>query len=126
MNKRWGVHCDLRAKMVSAPTHPLPSYLTDLMEPKLSSLNVPLLRSSRWKMNEANAISYTKGLHHLESHVDDRSLSKEAIVNLSLLGDCHMTFTRVSPPKGLARGEIGETKKVLLKRRTLQGERVRE
>ena len=71
-------------------------------------------------MNEANAISYSKGLHHLESHVDDRSLSKEAIVNLSLLGDCLMTFTRVSPPKGLAKGEIGELKKVLLKRRTLQ------
>lgn len=44
--------------------------------------------------NEANAIDYRKGQGHwLKSHVDDRQLSKEVIINLSLAGDCYMTFT---------------------------------
>ena len=73
-------------------------------------------------MNEANAISYSKSQnHHLEDHVDDRFLSKEVICNLSLLGDCRMTFTRVKDStKGLDKGKKGDEVKVLLKRRTLQ------
>ena len=112
LNKRWGVHCDLRSRRVGAPTHPLPPYLLLLMSKKLDKLNVPILKRTNWTMNEANAISYTKGLHHLDDHVDDRQLSREPIVNLSLCGDCHMTFIRVKAGKGLSKGEVGEERKV--------------
>jgi len=39
---------------------------------------------------------YRKQLgHYLKSHIDDRKLSKEAIINVSLAGDCYMTFTKI-------------------------------
>ena len=110
--KRWGVHCNLRDRMVGNPSHPLPSYLLNLITPKLNSLNNPKLKN--WSMNEANAIEYKKNQgHHLTCHVDDRFLSKEPIVNLSLNGDCYMTFTRVkNSNKGLSKGgKVGEVVK---------------
>ena len=64
--------------------------------------------------NEANAIDYRRAKgDYLKSHVDDRQLSKEIIANLSLAGDCYMTFQREKPPTECEQ-------KVLLKRRTLQ------
>ena len=63
--------------------------------------------------NEANAIDYhRKQGHWLQNHVDDRQLSKEPIANLSVAGDCYMTFRNERVR--------GESKRVLLPRRTLQ------
>jgi alkylated DNA repair dioxygenase AlkB len=67
--------------------------------------------------NEANAIEYRRKLgHHLLSHVDDRQLSKEPIANLSLAGDCFMTYCNVAPHRNTAVKE----RRLLLKRRCLQ------
>lgn len=115
VGKRWGVHCDLRSRRVDAPQHPLPSFMQSIIMPKLLSLQpvkgcVP---------NESNAIDYRKSDgHYLKAHVDDRQLSKEAIANLSLAGDCIMTFRNVRMNKNLTQKH--DPVKVLLKRRTLQ------
>jgi alkylated DNA repair dioxygenase AlkB len=113
LGKRWGVHCNLRDRKVSASEHPLPNFVQTIVMAKLSKLK-PMVGCIP---NEANAIDYRKNDgHYLESHVDDRQLSKEPIANLSLAGDCIMTFTNVAPNRNTAIA----VKKVLLKRRCLQ------
>jgi alkylated DNA repair dioxygenase AlkB len=116
LGKRWGVHCNLKDKRVDAAENPLPSFVYNLLMPKLQTqLLQGILKGSR--PNEANAISYhrDKG-HYLAAHVDDRKLSKEPILNLSLAGDCYMTFQNVAPNRNTAL----QRKRVLLKRRCLQ------
>jgi alkylated DNA repair dioxygenase AlkB len=111
--QRWGVHCDLRSRAVGAAERPLPSFITQFLLPKLRHLHpmkgcVP---------NEANAIDYhRKHGDYLVAHVDDRQLSREPIANLSLAGDCYMTFTNVAPKRNTAVVK----QRVLLKRRCLQ------
>jgi hypothetical protein len=103
INKRWGVHCNLRDRRVDGESHPLPPLLVDMLSPKIKQLNVPCLKD--WGMNEANAIIYRpRDGHWLKHHCDDRFLSKEGICNLSLVGPCKMTYTRIKPSttKGLA------------------------
>lgn len=113
MGKRWGVHCNLRDRRVDAPEHPLPDFIQNLLLPKLKLLR-PMMGCVP---NEANAIDYRrKQGHWLKSHVDDRKLSKEPIVNLSLAGDCYMTFRNQATHRNLAVTE----QKVLLKRRCIQ------
>ena len=115
IGKRWGVHCNLRDRRVDAPENPLPEVLSKIVFPKLKQLNLPATKD--FSPNEANAIDYRRREGHwLKSHVDDRKLSKEAIANLSLLGDCYMTFANVSKHRNLAVSE----QRVLLKRRCLQ------
>lgn len=115
IGKRWGVHCNLRDRRVDAPENPLPDVLSKIVFPKLRQLNLPATKAF-WP-NEANAIDYRRRQGHwLKAHVDDRKLSKEAIANLSLLGDCYMTFCNVSKHRNLAVSE----QRVLLKRRCLQ------
>jgi alkylated DNA repair dioxygenase AlkB len=113
MGKRWGVHCNLRDKRVDASDRPLPDFIQNLLLPKLKLL-APMMGCVP---NEANAIDYRrKQGHWLKSHVDDRKLSKEPIVNLSLAGDCYMTFRNQATHRNLAVTE----QKVLLKRRCIQ------
>lgn len=67
--------------------------------------------------NEANAIDYWRDRgDYLKAHVDDRQMSKEPIANLSIVGDCYMTYRA----DGIRGGRDGVVQKVLLKRRTLQ------
>jgi hypothetical protein len=74
MGKRWGVHCNLRDRVVSAPDSPLPHFIREILLPKLKRL----LPMSNCIPNEANAIDYrAKRGHYLAAHVDDRQLSKE-------------------------------------------------
>jgi alkylated DNA repair protein alkB family protein 4 len=81
--KRWGVHCNLRDRRVYKEENPLPNFIVNILLPKLRRLKcmkgcIP---------NEANAINYRKRRgDYLKSHVDDRQLSKEAIINLSIAG----------------------------------------
>ena len=107
--KRWGVHCNLRDRRVSAPEHPMPHFFHAVLEEKLKRV-IPMAGCFP---NEANAIDYRrKQGHWLQSHVDDRQLSKEPIANLSVAGDCYMTFRNERVQ--------GEEKRVFLRRRTLQ------
>ena len=113
IGKRWGVHCNLRDRRVDAAQCPLPDCIHNILLPKLQNL----LPMQGCFPNEANAIDYRrKQGHWLKSHVDDRSLSKEPIANLSLAGDCYMTFTNQAPHRNLA----VQSKRVLLKNRCLQ------
>jgi alkylated DNA repair protein alkB family protein 4 len=107
--KRWGVHCNLREARVDPPLHGMPHFYTSILYPKLVQ---QIVQMQGCIPNEANAIDYRrKSNHWLSSHVDHRRLSKEPIANLSLAGDCYMTFTHTKTAK---------QQKVLLKRRTLQ------
>jgi alkylated DNA repair dioxygenase AlkB len=109
--KRWGVHCNLRDRKVGAAENPLPPFYLNILLPKLQ--RVPQMRGCL--PNEANAIDYSrKGGDYLSDHVDDRQLSKEPIANLSIAGDCYMTFIN-QKNKGSS-----EPSRVLLPRRTLQ------
>jgi hypothetical protein len=99
--KRWGVHCNLRDRKVSAAETPLPGFFHQILLPKVRALLTtahhlppPLISLiQQWNANEANAIRYHKKMGHcLASHCDDRKLSKELIANLSLEGDCYMTY----------------------------------
>jgi alkylated DNA repair dioxygenase AlkB len=111
--KRWGVHCNIRDRKVEAPENPLPNFIRNMLAPKLELI----AEMKGCVPNEANAIDYRRRMgHYLTSHVDDRKLSKEPIVNLSLAGDCYMTFTNVAPH----RNTTVKSQKVLLKRRCLQ------
>ncbi len=111
--KRWGVHCNLRDRKVSAPENPLPHFVQHVLVEKLKKL--PQMMGC--VPNEANAIDYRRQKGHwLDAHVDDRQLSKEPIANLSIAGDCVMTFRNVAPNRNTA----ASVQRVLLKRRTLQ------
>jgi alkylated DNA repair dioxygenase AlkB len=113
MGKRWGVHCNLRDRRVDAPEHPLPDWFQTILLPKLKHL--PPMKGCI--PNEANAIEYRRCEGHwLQSHVDDRKLSREPIANISLKGDCYMTYTNQALNRNLAASK----ERVWLPRRCLQ------
>jgi alkylated DNA repair dioxygenase AlkB len=133
LGKRWGVHCNLRTRQVTDAENPLPWFVMDILVPKIKELHLPAMERVSWVPNEANAIDYHRRQgHYLKNHVDDRKLSKEPIANLSLAGDCYMTFRNekivrakmVDAPANYNRNkgnsEQLEEKRVLLKRRCLQ------
>jgi hypothetical protein len=67
--------------------------------------------------NEANAIEYRRSQGHwLQSHVDDRKLSKEPIANISIIGNCYMTYTN----QAMNRNVAASKERVWLPRRCLQ------
>ncbi|KAG7354449.1 transcription factor jumonji [Nitzschia inconspicua] len=132
--KRWGVHCNLRDRRVDAPQHPLPKEIQHFIQTKLSLVKETLKGRCNnaqfldFQPNEANAIDYRrKEGHWLQAHVDDRQLSKEPIANLSLAGDCIMTF-RLQNRRSVSQQQqqqpfnnnYPEEHRVLLKRGTLQ------
>mmetsp|Transcript_25939 Transcript_25939/g.38421 ORF Transcript_25939/g.38421 Transcript_25939/m.38421 type:complete len:334 (+) Transcript_25939:165-1166(+) len=110
--KRWGVHCSLKDRKVYPEENPLPQTIANIIH-RISALRM----MNGCNPNEANAIDYrrVKG-DYLKSHVDDRQLSKEHIANLSLAGDCYMTF-RLQKQKS---SDLPQEHKVFLKQRTLQ------
>jgi 2OG-Fe(II) oxygenase superfamily len=111
--KRWGVHCNLRDRRVGAAENPLPKFFGTILLPKLKRIT----SMKGCLPNEANAIDYhSANGDYLKDHVDDRQLSKEPIANISIAGNCYMTFIyqkkRIIGPR--------EQLRVLLPRRTLQ------
>lgn len=111
--KRWGVHCNLRDRRVGLGENPMPKFFETILLPKLQRI----ISMKGCEPNEANAIDYHKANgDYLQDHVDDRQMSKESIANLSIAGDCFMTFIYQK------KKNIGPTKqlRVLLPRRTLQ------
>jgi alkylated DNA repair dioxygenase AlkB len=133
--QRWGVHCNLRTRQVFSEDRSLPKFYSNILFPKINT-NISSNILKGCVPNEMNAIDYRKSLgHSLSSHVDDRHLSKEVIINISLAGDCFMTFTPVQKPRASTdSGGSGSTIsstisatttttdpiRVLLKRRCLQ------
>jgi alkylated DNA repair dioxygenase AlkB len=116
--KRWGVHCQLKNRCVTPAEHELPEFIQRMLLPRLRALNSMISGGTLVVPNEANAIDYrTSQGHWLKPHVDDRHLSKEPIANLSLAGDCIMTYASVS---AAAAPQKQPTYRVLLRRRTLQ------
>ena len=118
IGKRWGVHCNLRDRRVDALENPLPDILQQIVLPKLKRLFFQKGKTKNTTIpNEANSIDYRrKQGHWLQDHVDDRKLSKEVIFNLSLIGDCYMTFKNIAKHRNIAVPK----QRVLLKRRCLQ------
>ena len=113
LGKRWGVHCNLRDRMVSEAENPLPNFMNKIIIPKLRLIR----QMSGCIPNECNAIDYRRDEgHFLTAHVDDRQLSKEPIANLSLAGDCFMTFRNQTPQRNNAVASA----RVLLPQRCLQ------
>lgn len=113
VGKRWGVHCSLRDRKVYKAENPLPLCVQRVID-RVKKLK-PMKNCTP---NEANAIDYRRSNgDYLKSHVDDRQLSKEPIANLSLAGDCIMTF-RLEREK--MKATLPEVVNVTLRRRTLQ------
>ncbi len=107
--KRWGARTDLRKRVVTAG-EPLPAPLADLAA-RFRDVD----QLAAWPgPNEANALDYRKEEgHFISAPCDDRFLSGDVLVNLSLAGDALMSFTHDKDP---ARA----TERVLLRRRSLQ------
>ena len=102
---------DLKRRTVSPASRPLP-HLVQAVADKMSATQHQALR--QFEPNEANAICYDKAAGcELLPHVDDRQMSTDLIVNLSLLCDCVMTYVEDagrdgrSGWEGAATGEEG-------------------
>ncbi|XP_024525489.1 alkylated DNA repair protein alkB homolog 8 isoform X2 [Selaginella moellendorffii] len=95
-------------RKILAPKFEMPHVLEPIMERMRS---IPLL--AEFFPNEMNSLEYIRESgHFLRPHVDDRQLSGTLIVNLSMCGECYMTFKR-------ERGAY-ECHKIRLKQRSLQ------
>ena len=96
------------AREVYPPRVPFPAWL-DAVVARLRTAH-PLLR--RFSPNHANAIEYVRSRgDFLVAHVDDRKLSGDVIVNLSLHGSCVMTYAPEAPggaPRGKAARRAGD------------------
>lgn len=109
--KKWGHFVNLRDRKVTLGDGPLPDPLLHLV--KRMRQSIPFLEM--FLATDANAIEYIPNQgHELLPHVDDRQLTKDTLVNLSLAGDCIMTFQR----EGTSSVEL--RREVLLPRRSLQ------
>ena len=127
--QRWGVTTDLKLRTVSREAgNPMPAVLTQLAARmrglRLSeTLGAPAAIEvgatlpsplSDFYANEANALKYVRADgHYLGGHVDDRQLSGDAIVNLSLAGEAVMHYVN---DKERGRAAV----RVRLPRRSLQ------
>ena len=111
--KRFGVDHDLWSRKTRPPRKSLPRCLQNILIPRLQQVSA----MTGCVPNEVNAIDYRrrKGCF-LKDHVDDRKKHGEPIANLSLCGDCYMTYRNTAAHRNLAVQE----KKVLLQRRCLQ------
>ena len=139
LGKKWGVEVDLKRRTVASPgRRPMPpellalaARLRDLAAEDLAAAPGGGGGESRRAMpraaaravatfapNEANAIDYRRALGmELEPHCDDRQMSSGVLVNLSLLGDCVMTY---APDARSRRNACVAATDAFLPRRSLQ------
>ena len=95
--KKYGVEVSLLKRTVGPAVAPIPKILRDLVIAKFATSHETL---RRFAPNECNAISYRKDLGStLTPHCDDRQLSSDILVNLSLLGNCTMTYIHEKFPE---------------------------
>ncbi|KAH7373587.1 hypothetical protein KP509_17G063600 [Ceratopteris richardii] len=109
LGKGYGMITNLRKRCVCPANFEMPKVLMPILERMRESVSV----LKDFCPNETNAIDYCKHKGHwLKPHVDDRQISGTILVNLSLCGDCRMTYARERGPC--------EIYKVLLRRRCIQ------
>jgi hypothetical protein len=108
----------LKYRVVNPPTHRMPPAILTVVE-KIRRCDLAALRD--FAPNEANAIDYDRAAGmHLLPHVDDRQMSSDVLVNLSLAGDCTMTYSQEGRRGfGLSNSER-QTVDIYLPRRSLQ------
>lgn len=96
----WGVRTDLAKRKVrknvpNVGERDLPPFLCEVVQRWQKSCSVV----ANFQPNEANANSYQRDKgHRLTAHFDDRTLSGEVLVNLSLCSSCIMTFEKKGSP----------------------------
>jgi alkylated DNA repair dioxygenase AlkB len=78
----------------------VPDFFTSIInrfEALVNDMNIPNLGGKSFRVNECNINSYSKSAaHYLRPHYDDRALSGPILINLSLVGQCNMTYTKAS------------------------------
>ncbi|EOD19305.1 hypothetical protein EMIHUDRAFT_450175 [Emiliania huxleyi CCMP1516] len=90
LGMRWGATTDLRRRSVTLGA-PMPPPLLALTA-RMRTLPVPSPLAG-FEANEANALRYVRAEgHFLGPHCDDRQLSGDTLVNLSLAGEATMTY----------------------------------
>ena len=97
VGKAWGVRSDLKARRVGPARHAVPSWAQGLARRMRrlgrSLAGSPLECMAQFRPNDCNAIEYLRAEGHwLKAHSDDRHLSGDVLVTLSLAGDCNMEF----------------------------------
>ena len=111
----WGVRTDLKRRTVELGG-PMPlelRCLTARMREVVLASGAPSPLCA-FEANEANGLRYRKAEgHYLGAHVDDRALSGDVIINLSLAGDATMSYTH-------DRDQTKAAVRVSLPRRSLQ------
>jgi len=107
--KSFGERIRYGRNAVEPEVFPMPAYLGNIIR-RLPSAYPPLTDS--FCPTECNALLYVRGSSWLRPHVDDRQLSTDVIMNLSLGGDAVMTYSK-------ERGAPHEVR-VELPRRSLQ------
>ena len=95
--KKYGVEPNLLKRVVEPAKVPIPRVLRELVINKFADAH-PTLKN--FTPNECNAINYRKDLGSvLTPHCDDRQMSSDILVNLSLVCDCTMTYTNEKFPE---------------------------
>jgi len=108
--KKYGVEVNLAKRVVERQRFGMPAILRRLVIDRFAGAHETL---RNFEPNECNAINYVKSLGSvLTPHCDDRQLSSDILVNLSLNADCVMTYIEEKNPKKVVR--------VHLPRRSLQ------
>ena len=97
VGKAYGVRSDLQARRVRAALHEVPAWGRGLARRMRrlgrSVAGTPLECMALFRPNDCNAIEYLRAKGHwLKAHSDDRRLSGDVLVTLSLCGDCKMQF----------------------------------
>ena len=118
LSKKWGVVTDLARRTVR-PADPsrgefeMPALLQPLVA-RFAEAQRPWHRLlHNFCPNESNSNDYQAARgHYLADHFDDRFLSGDILVGVSLSGECHMSFKNEKPPH--------QTVKVRLPRCSLQ------
>jgi len=101
--KSWGVNADRARRKVFKAKREMPEAFQRIVLEKLraNEYGYKGLREFGFACNECNAIEYVreKG-HELRPHVDDRILSSDIIINLSMVGTCIMRY-RMNKNQGI-------------------------
>jgi len=108
--KRYGVEVNLAKRVVERARFAMPAILRRLVIERFAGAHETL---RNFEPNECNAINYIKSRGSvLLPHCDDRQLSSDILVNLSLNADCVMTYVDEKTKT--------KTVRVFLPRRSLQ------
>jgi alkylated DNA repair dioxygenase AlkB len=101
--KAWGVNADRARRKVFKAKREMPEAFQRIVLEKLRANDYGYkgLKEFGFACNECNAIEYIQDQgHELRPHVDDRILSSDIIINLSMVGSCIMRY-RMNKNQGI-------------------------